>query len=52
MINNDVIIAIDGRLIQTTHEVSQAVQSGDELSVVVRRKDKDITLIIIPEETD
>lgn len=52
MINHDVIIGINGRPIRTTHEVSQAVQSGNELSVVVRRKDKDVTLIIIPEEMD
>lgn len=52
MIDHDVIIGINGWPVHTTQEVSEAVQSGTPLSVVVRRKDKDVTLTIIPEETD
>nr|XP_020454944.1 serine protease HTRA1-like isoform X1 [Monopterus albus] len=52
MIGHDVIIDINGQSIHTTHEVSKVVQSGTVLSVVVRRKDRDVMLTIIPEEMD
>lgn len=52
MTNHDVIIGINGRPVHTTQEVSEAVQSGAALSVLVRRRDEDITLTVIPEETD
>ncbi|KAM7416899.1 hypothetical protein PAMA_018805 [Pampus argenteus] len=52
MIDHDVIIGINGRPIHTTQEVSEAVRSGTSLSVLVRRKDQDVTLTIIPEEVD
>nr|XP_046242126.1 serine protease HTRA1-like [Scatophagus argus] len=52
MINHDVIISINGQAIHTTDEVSEAVQSSTALSVVVRRKDQDVWLTIIPEATD
>ncbi|XP_044218180.1 serine protease HTRA1 [Thunnus albacares] len=52
MIDHDIIIGINGRPVHTTQEVSEAVQSGAALSVVVRRKDSDITLTVIPEEAN
>ncbi|XP_070760041.1 serine protease HTRA1 [Enoplosus armatus] len=52
MLYHDVIIGINGWPVHTLQEVSEAVQSGTALSVLVRRKDKDVTLTIIPEETD
>lgn len=52
MIEHDVIIGINGRPVHTMQDVSEAVQSGTAFSVVVRRKDGDVTLTIIPEETD
>ncbi|XP_070689811.1 serine protease HTRA1 [Pempheris klunzingeri] len=52
MIDHDVIVGINGRPVHTMQEVSEAVQSGAALSLLVRRKDKDITLTIIPEEMD
>lgn len=52
MIDHDVIIAINGRPVRTMQEVSEAVQSGDALSVVVRRKNADVSLTIIPEESE
>lgn len=52
MIDHDVIVGINGRPIHTTQDVSEAVQSGAALSVVVRRKDEDVPLTIVPEDTD
>uniref|UniRef100_A0A671VJ93 HtrA serine peptidase 4 n=1 Tax=Sparus aurata TaxID=8175 RepID=A0A671VJ93_SPAAU len=52
MIEHDIIIAINGQSIHTMQEVSEAVQSGIPLSVVVKRKEKDVSLTIIPEESD
>uniref|UniRef100_A0A3Q1EST6 HtrA serine peptidase 4 n=1 Tax=Acanthochromis polyacanthus TaxID=80966 RepID=A0A3Q1EST6_9TELE len=52
MTDHDVIISINGQPVHSTQEVSEAVRSGATLSVVVRRKDGDVTLIISPEETD
>ncbi|KAM9361115.1 serine protease HTRA1 [Symphorus nematophorus] len=52
LINHDVIISINGQPVHTLQEVSEAVQSSATLSVLVRRKDKDLSLTVIPEETD
>jgi HtrA serine peptidase 1 len=52
MINHDVIISINGQPIQTTDEVSDAVQSGSPLSVVVRRANEDVMINVVPEEID
>lgn len=52
MISHDVITGIDGRPVRTVDEVSDAVRTGAALSVVVRRKDGDVTLRVTPEETD
>ncbi|XP_071338031.1 serine protease HTRA1B isoform X2 [Trachinotus anak] len=52
MINHDVIIGINRQPVHTIQEVSKAVQSSTVLSVVVRRKDRDVTLAIAPEEMD
>ncbi|XP_053727900.1 serine protease HTRA1A [Synchiropus splendidus] len=49
IINHDVIISINGRPVSTTQEVSEAVQRGGALTVVVRRKQTAITLMITPE---
>ncbi|KAJ8005881.1 hypothetical protein DPEC_G00122510, partial [Dallia pectoralis] len=52
MINHDVITSINGQPIQTTEEVSDAVQSGGRLSVGVRRAKADIVLEVVPEDID
>ena len=52
MIDHDIIISINGQPIHSTQEVSEAVQSGFALSLLVRRKDGDVLLTITPEETD
>ncbi|XP_023694329.1 serine protease HTRA1 isoform X2 [Paramormyrops kingsleyae] len=50
--DRDVIVSINSEPIHTTEDVSQAVQSSETLSVVVRRLDKEVTLTVIPEEID
>ncbi|KAM7018853.1 serine protease HTRA1 [Tautogolabrus adspersus] len=50
MMERDVIIGINGRIIHTTQEVSDAIHGSTAISVLVRRKDKDVTLPIVPEE--
>ncbi|XP_028852450.1 serine protease HTRA1 isoform X1 [Denticeps clupeoides] len=50
--NHDVIISINGQTVQSTEDVSEAVQSGDPLSVVVRRANEDVVLTVIPEEVE
>lgn len=47
---HDVIISINRRDVSSTQEVSDAVQSGVVLSVVVRRRDGDVTLAVVPED--
>uniref|UniRef100_A0A672GJC2 HtrA serine peptidase 4 n=1 Tax=Salarias fasciatus TaxID=181472 RepID=A0A672GJC2_SALFA len=41
MMNHDVIVSINKRAVHTTQDVTDAVQSGTALSVLVRRKDGD-----------
>ncbi|XP_027135707.1 serine protease HTRA1 isoform X2 [Larimichthys crocea] len=52
LINHDIIININGQPVHTMQEVSEAIQSSTELSMVVRRKDEDVSVIIYPEEGD
>ncbi|TKS78079.1 Serine protease HTRA1 [Collichthys lucidus] len=52
LINHDIIININGQPVHIMQEVSEAIQSSTELSMVVRRKDKDVSVIIYPEEGD
>lgn len=52
MIKQDVIITINGQPIHTADDVSEAVQTGKALSLVVRRANEDIKLTVIPEEID
>ncbi|KAG7480761.1 hypothetical protein MATL_G00059710 [Megalops atlanticus] len=52
MKNHDVIININGQPVHTTEDVSEAVQSGTALTVVVRRANEDVTLTVVPEEID
>ncbi|KAJ8263530.1 hypothetical protein COCON_G00159870 [Conger conger] len=50
--NQDVIISINGRPVQTTEDVSNAVQSSRALAVMVRRANEDVVLTVVPEEVD
>ncbi|XP_074525889.1 serine protease HTRA1A [Halichoeres trimaculatus] len=49
MLDHDVIIGINGQIIHTTQEVSDAIHSSNTLSVLVRRKDSDVMLTVFPE---
>lgn len=50
MKDHDVIISINGRTVNTTEEVSEAVKISETLSIVVRRGNEDIILNVVPEE--
>uniref|UniRef100_A0A8C1KVQ4 HtrA serine peptidase 4 n=1 Tax=Cyprinus carpio TaxID=7962 RepID=A0A8C1KVQ4_CYPCA len=52
LVNQDVIISINGHPVHSTEDMSQAVQSNKVLSLVVRRANEKITLIMIPDEVD
>uniref|UniRef100_A0A8C5HS19 Serine protease HTRA2, mitochondrial n=1 Tax=Gouania willdenowi TaxID=441366 RepID=A0A8C5HS19_GOUWI len=52
MMDRDVIISINGQPIRTMQDVSNAMQSRPSLSVQVRREEADVTLMVIPTETD
>ncbi|MBN3275575.1 HTRA1 protease, partial [Polyodon spathula] len=52
MKDHDVIISINSQTVNTTEDVSKAVQSDSVLSVVVRRGNKDVMLTVVPEEID
>ncbi|XP_066509601.1 serine protease HTRA1-like [Hoplias malabaricus] len=52
LMNYDVIISINGQLVQTTDDVSSAVKSGEPLSFLVRRNNEDILLTIFPGELE
>ena len=49
---HDVILRINGRAVETTQDVSEAVANDDLLSVVLRRGDRDVTLTIVPAQID
>uniref|UniRef100_A0A9R1SAW7 HtrA serine peptidase 4 n=2 Tax=Cyprinus carpio TaxID=7962 RepID=A0A9R1SAW7_CYPCA len=51
LVNQDVIISINGHPVHSTEDMSQAVQSNKVLSLVVRRANEKITLIMIPDES-
>ncbi|XP_034548114.1 serine protease HTRA1 [Notolabrus celidotus] len=51
MLDHDIIIAINGQIIHTTQDVSEAIHSRSALSVLVRRKNEDVVLTVFPEET-
>lgn len=50
MKDHDVIISINGKMVSTTEEVSEAVKNSETLSIVVRRGNEDIILNVVPEE--
>uniref|UniRef100_A0A9J8AF15 HtrA serine peptidase 4 n=1 Tax=Cyprinus carpio carpio TaxID=630221 RepID=A0A9J8AF15_CYPCA len=52
LLNQDVIISINGQSVHSTEDVSQAVQSDKVLSLVVRRANEEITLTVVPYEVD
>uniref|UniRef100_A0A672LJ99 HtrA serine peptidase 4 n=1 Tax=Sinocyclocheilus grahami TaxID=75366 RepID=A0A672LJ99_SINGR len=52
LVNQDVIISINGQPVHSTEDMSQAVQSNEVLSLVVRRANEEITLTVVPDEVD
>ena len=52
MLHNDVIISINNQSVHTTEDVSEAVQAGQPLSVMVRRANEDVMLTVVPEDID
>ncbi|CAL8327568.1 unnamed protein product [Arctogadus glacialis] len=52
VMTHDVILRINGRAVETTQDVSEAVANDDLLSVVLRRGDRDVTLTIVPAQID
>lgn len=50
MKKRDVIISINGKAVQSTEDVSHAVQSAESLHVAVQRANETVTLTIIPDE--
>ncbi|KAM4675452.1 serine protease HTRA1-like [Discoglossus pictus] len=50
MKDHDVIISINGKMVSSTEEVSEAVRNNETLSIVVRRSNEDIILNVVPEE--
>ncbi|CAL8262316.1 unnamed protein product [Boreogadus saida] len=52
VMTHDVILRINGRAVETTQDVSEAVANDDLLSVVLRRGGRDVTLTIVPAQID
>ncbi|MEE6479250.1 hypothetical protein FKM82_012189 [Ascaphus truei] len=50
MKDHDVIISINGKMVSSTEEVSEAVRTSETLSIVVRRGNEDMILNVVPEE--
>ncbi|XP_062400023.1 serine protease HTRA1 isoform X2 [Sardina pilchardus] len=49
---HDVITTINDQPVHSTDDVSDAVQSGQPLSMVVRRENRDVVLTVVPEEVE
>ncbi|XP_077161368.1 serine protease HTRA4 [Paroedura picta] len=50
--DGDVIIAINGKTVTSTQDVSDAVQNTSTLAIVVRRGNEDAILTVTPDEID
>ncbi|KAJ7305203.1 hypothetical protein JRQ81_011112 [Phrynocephalus forsythii] len=50
--DGDVIIAINGKTVTSTRDVTDVVQNSDTLAIVVRRGNEDIILTVTPDEID
>ncbi|KAK6487376.1 serine protease HTRA1B-like isoform X1 [Huso huso] len=49
---HDVIISINGKLITTSSDVSDAIKKDSTLRMVVRRGNEDVILTVVPDEID
>ncbi|XP_072289949.1 serine protease HTRA1 [Eucyclogobius newberryi] len=52
VLNQDVIVSINGQEVHRTQDMTEKVQNAPALSLTIRRKDEHITLNIVPEQTD
>ncbi|KAG5280818.1 hypothetical protein AALO_G00064340 [Alosa alosa] len=50
--NHDVITTINGQPVHSTDDVIDAVQSGQPLSMVVLRENRDVILTVVPEKVE
>ncbi|XP_060643634.2 serine protease HTRA4 [Anolis sagrei] len=50
--DGDVIIAINGKTVTSTRDVTDAVQNSEALAIVVRRGNEDLILTVVPDEID
>ncbi|XP_028564603.1 serine protease HTRA4 isoform X1 [Podarcis muralis] len=50
--DGDVIIAINGKTVTSTRDVTDTVQNSDTLSIVVRRGNEDLIVTVTPDEID
>ncbi|XP_042327053.1 serine protease HTRA4 [Sceloporus undulatus] len=50
--DGDVIIAINGKTVTSTRDVTEGVQNNDTLAIVVRRGNEDLILTVTPDEID
>ncbi|KAJ0019821.1 hypothetical protein NQD34_007390, partial [Periophthalmus magnuspinnatus] len=50
--NQDVIVSINGQDVHRTQDMTDKVQNAAALSLTIRRKEEEITLSIVPEQTD
>nr|XP_033798198.1 serine protease HTRA1 [Geotrypetes seraphini] len=49
---HDVIISIDGEMVSSANDVSNAIKKNDVLRLVVRRGNEDIALTVVPQEME
>ncbi|KAJ1139944.1 hypothetical protein NDU88_006306 [Pleurodeles waltl] len=47
---NDVIISINGKMVISSNDVTDAIKKDGSLNVVGRRGNEDIALTVVPEE--
>lgn len=50
--DGDVIMAINGKPVTSTHDVTEAVRNNRSLAVAVSRGNEDIILTVTPDEID
>ncbi|KAJ0067405.1 hypothetical protein NL108_005174, partial [Boleophthalmus pectinirostris] len=50
--NQDVIVSVNGQEVQRTQDMTEKVQNAAALSLTIRRREEEITLTIVPEQTD
>ncbi|KAK7933224.1 hypothetical protein WMY93_004120 [Mugilogobius chulae] len=52
ILNQDVIVSVNGLEVHHTNDLTETVQNSAALSLTIRRQDQEISLTIVPEQTD